>query len=70
MAIYYVKDDLGAAFVPFLILLSASKFSLVALWFMHLKFDSQLFSTLFFGGLALAGTVFIVTLATLGILLW
>ncbi|HXF51336.1 MAG TPA: cytochrome C oxidase subunit IV family protein [Dehalococcoidia bacterium] len=65
VGVYYVEaiEDYLAAI---LILLSALKFSLVVLWFMHLRFDSRLFSTMFVGGLALALAVFAVVLATLG----
>ncbi len=45
--------------VPVLLTLSAIKFAFVVMWFMHLKFDSRLFSTMFVGGLALAGAVLI-----------
>lgn len=61
VAIYYVPG-LREALVPMLLALSALKFSLVVLWFMHLKFDNRLFSTLFVGGLALAGAVLIALL--------
>ncbi len=54
------------ALVSILMVLSALKFSLVVMWFMHLRFDSRLFSTLFVGGLALVATLFVVVLATLG----
>jgi hypothetical protein len=36
------------------------------LWFMHLKFDDRLFSTMFVLGLLLAVSVFTVAIATLG----
>ncbi len=65
VAVYYV-DVLEGALLGILVVLSALKFVLVLLWFMHLRFDSQLFSTLFAGGLALAAALFIVVLATLG----
>ena len=65
VAIYYV-DVLESALLGILMVLSALKFVLVLLWFMHLRFDNQLFSTLFAGGLALAAALFIVVLATLG----
>lgn len=64
VAVYYI-NALSAALVPVLIVLSAAKFILVVLWFMHLRFDNRLFSTLFTGGLVLAFAVFIVLLATL-----
>ena len=55
-----------AALVPTLLVLSAAKFSLVVLWFMHLRFDSRFFSWLFVGGFLLASALFAVVLATLG----
>lgn len=65
VSVYYVEAIEGYL-APILIVLSALKFSLVVLWFMHLRFDSKLFSTMFVGGLALALAVFAVVLATLG----
>ena len=59
VAIYYVKDPMGAAFIPVLLVLSATKFAMVVMWFMHLKFDSRLFSSIFVGGLLLAAAVLI-----------
>ena len=52
--------------VPILLLLSALKFSLVALWYMHLKFDSRLFSSLFVGGIALTSALLVALLAMSG----
>jgi len=52
--------------VGVLLALSAMKFVLVALWFMHLRFDTRLFSILFGGGLALIVALIMVVLATLG----
>ena len=65
VAVYYISA-LEDVLVPILVVLSALKFSLVALWFMHLRFDSRLFSTFFVGGLMLAAAIFVVALATLG----
>jgi len=65
VAVFYVSA-IEAVLAPILIVLSLSKFVLVVLFFMHLKFDNRLFSTLFAGGFALALAVFIVVLATLG----
>ena len=64
VGLYYINltHDL---LVILLIVLSALKFSLVVLWFMHLKFDNLLFSRLFVGGLLLALTIFVVALSTL-----
>lgn len=65
VALYYI-DMTNKVLIPALLALSAVKFSLVVLWFMHLKFDSRIFSTFFTGGFLLALAVFIVVLATLG----
>jgi cytochrome c oxidase subunit 4 len=65
IAVYYI-DALSDVLVPILVVLSATKFGLVVLWFMHLKFDARLFSWMFVGGIALASTLFVVVLATLG----
>ena len=54
------------ALVTILVVLSAVKFSLVVLWFMHLRFDSGLFSWVLVGGLILASALFVVVLSTLG----
>ena len=59
-----IDDDLGAAKVPLLIALSAVKFAVVIMFYMHLKFDSKLFTWIFLAGLALA---FAVGIALLGI---
>lgn len=57
--------EVGALYVPalhgilpfLLIGLSALKFGIVAAFYMHLKFDSKLFTVMFAGGLALAISV-------------
>jgi cytochrome c oxidase subunit IV len=63
VAIYYISS-LRSLLVPLLLAFSAVKFVLVALWFMHLKFDSRIFRRLFVTGLILAVVVFAVVLAT------
>jgi len=65
VGVYYMGVERWAL-AAMLIVLSAIKFSLVVLWFMHLRFDNRLFSMLFVGGLALAAVLFIVVLASLG----
>ncbi len=65
VAVYYV-DALEGALLGILMVLSAMKFILVVLWFMHLQFDNRLLSILFSGGLVLAVLLFIVMLSTLG----
>lgn len=63
VGVYYAQGPLGFVFKPILIVLSLGKFALVALFFMHLKFDSRFFSVIFVTGLLLAVAVFIVFLS-------
>jgi len=56
-----------ALFVLLLLFFAAIKFSLVVLWFMHLRFDSRLFRRMFLLGLSLATTVYLIVLTTFGI---
>ena len=65
VALYYVDMNF-TLLVVLLLTLSVVKFTMVVLWFMHLKFDASLFSVLFTGGLALTFVVFTVALAALG----
>jgi caa(3)-type oxidase subunit IV len=51
------------ATVPALVFLTVLKFALVAMWFMHLRFDRRVFSRLFVGGLILALIIYAVVLA-------
>ena len=48
--IFYIESMAGVL-VPVFIVLSAVKFVLVAMFYMHLKFDERLFSAFFVGGL-------------------
>jgi len=64
VALYYVDMNF-TLLVALLMTLSVVKFSMVVLWFMHLKFDATLFAILFAGGLALTFAVFIVAVGTL-----
>ena len=41
--------------IGILVVLSTAKFILVAMYYMHLKYESRIFSTLFVAGLVLAG---------------
>jgi cytochrome c oxidase subunit 4 len=65
VAVYYIHA-LHGALIGILLTLSALKFVMVALWFMHLRFDNRLFSILFAGGLTLVAALFFVVLASLG----
>ena len=62
VAIYYL-DFVRPFLAHLLIALSLVKFFMVAAFFMHLKFDNRLFSTLFVGGLILAISLGIALLA-------
>lgn len=53
VAIFYVPA-LEGVLVPLLLLLSAAKFVLVVMFFMHLKYDSKVFSGVFLAGFVLA----------------
>jgi caa(3)-type oxidase subunit IV len=61
VSIYYMTA-IRSLLVPLLIFFAVIKFALVALWFMHLRFDSHLFRRLFVTGLVLALGVFAVVL--------
>ena len=65
VAVYYIHA-LHGALLGILMVLSGLKFALVALWFMHLRFDNRVFSVLFTGGLMLVAALFLVVLASLG----
>ena len=60
----------GLAFaflLAILLILSATKFALVAMFFMHLKFDNRLFSVFFIGGMLLTSGVIMALLLLFGI---
>ena len=59
---YYV--DFGPLFMPALLIMMVVKFVMVVSYFMHLKFDSKVFSFLFYTGLGLALFVYSTALAT------
>ncbi|HEY0673435.1 MAG TPA: cytochrome C oxidase subunit IV family protein [Longimicrobiales bacterium] len=58
VAIFYI-ESLSAVLVPSLLILSALKFAIVVLFYMHLKFDSKIFGRVFFAPLFLAALVVI-----------
>ena len=57
IAAYYLEDSLGAAMVPVIGILSALKFFLVVAFYMHLKYDSRIFSGIFLSPMALGTLV-------------
>lgn len=65
VALYYIDMD-HSLLVAILMVMSLVKFSMVVMWFMHLKFDNRLFSTLFVGGMLLTLSIFIVAMSTIG----
>jgi len=56
VTVYYMQS-IRLYLVPILLTLSSIKFVLVVLFYMHLKFDSRLFSALFTLGLLIAGVI-------------
>ncbi len=58
VAVFYIPA-LHDVKVPILLVLSAAKFILVVMFYMHLKFDSRLFTSVFVGPLLLAVTAVI-----------
>jgi len=64
VATYYVEEQLGGLLVPALMVMMVVKFALVVAWFMHLRFDSNLFTRVFVSGLVLAVGVYAAALLT------
>jgi cytochrome c oxidase subunit 4 len=64
VATFYFEDQLGGVLVPALLVMMVVKFVLVVAWFMHLRFDSNLFTRMFVSGLSLAVFVYIIALTT------
>ena len=52
--IYYTSFKDTPYYVPLLLVLSATKFAIVVLFYMHLKYDHKLFKALFTGPLIIA----------------
>jgi cytochrome c oxidase subunit 4 len=66
VAVYYISF-LKPVQIPIFGVLSLTKFAMVALFFMHLKFDNRFFSVVFVTGLLLACIVFLIFLTMLRI---
>lgn len=62
VAVYYVSA-LRPVILPILLVLSATKFALVVMFYMHLKFDHQIFTTLFVFGLGCAAFIIVVLIS-------
>ena len=67
VGIFYIEAFKGGL-VPIFLVLSAVKFALVAMFYMHLKFDSRLFSGFFVGGLLLAALLIVALLGLFQVL--
>jgi cytochrome c oxidase subunit 4 len=52
----------GTLLIVLLLALAVIKFSIVVMWFMHLKFDDRRYARFFVMGVALAATLFLVVL--------
>lgn len=67
VAIFYIPAMRGTmALAPALLLLSAGKFALVVMFYMHLKQDSKLFTAIFTAPLVLAAAVILALMTLLG----
>ncbi|MEX0592865.1 MAG: cytochrome C oxidase subunit IV family protein [Nitriliruptoraceae bacterium] len=53
--------EFGRVAIPLLVILMTIKFVMVAGWFMHLKFDTRLYTMLMYTGLAFALVLYILT---------
>src|SRR3954466_7021746 len=58
--IYYIPSFVASKmFVPALLIMSAFKFAVVVLFYMHLRYDHRLFRVLFTGPLIIAATTMV-----------
>ena len=57
LAAYFFEDMLGEAVTAVILALSALKFVLVVMFYMHLKYDSKMFTGIFIFPMALAALV-------------
>ncbi len=67
VALFYLDFIPQPVVVGSLMVLMILKFAIVALWFMHLRFDSRIFRRLFITGIILALSVFMIVLLTFGV---
>jgi cytochrome c oxidase subunit 4 len=68
VAMYYITSIPDPLLIGLLCGMAVVKFALVALWFMHLRFDSPIFRRLFVTGIALAIGVYLIFLSSLHVL--
>lgn len=62
--------DWGKALVPALLVMMVVKFGVVVAYFMHLKFDSRIFTRLFVTGLSFAVGVYLIMIVAFGLHPW
>ncbi len=62
--------DWGKALVPALLVMMVIKFGVVVAYFMHLKFDSQVFTRVFVAGLLFAIGVYLAMIMAFGFHPW
>jgi caa(3)-type oxidase subunit IV len=67
VAVFYVPL-LHSVIVPVLLVLSTAKFALVAMFFMHLKFDKPILTTLFAGGIVVATSIILAMMLLFGVI--
>ena len=65
IALSYLK--IGLLTNPALVALAILKFTMVAMFFMHLRFDNRMLRRLFVSGIVLAGFVYLTVMLTLGV---
>ncbi|MDP9242912.1 MAG: cytochrome C oxidase subunit IV family protein [Actinomycetota bacterium] len=63
VGVWYM-DSLRSILIPLLFTLAAIKFTLVVMWFMHLKFDNRLYARFFLSGILFALSVYAIVLLT------
>lgn len=64
VTVYYFGVALGPVLVPLLLILAAAKFSLVAMFYMHLRYERWVLNSMFLLALAIA-TALLVSLVLL-----
>ncbi len=64
VGLYYVEGLDRRIILLLLCIMMVVKFAIVAMWFMHLRFDSKIFRRLFVTGILLAFGVYLIVLTT------
>jgi cytochrome c oxidase subunit 4 len=68
VGVIYIRQ-LTPILVPLLLVMSAAKFLLVVLFFMHLRYDSRVLTTLFAGPLVIATALAVALMTLTGVFL-